>query len=217
MAHRHIAFGNGQKAGQPGLRGQQVIEPAIQLLLRNPKANVKKMPAAAVEKVQIARPGQLLKRPGQRTKAFIRLGHGRGDTLGCRWVHLRGSHGVPVIGQQPLELQPLWCGQLGASHQQGFEPFFCCLNSPLRDTDVEGRLGQFEAGLSDGQQIAAEIAAVYRGDVQRQQRLTALSVVPIQEMTPIALQPEERLECRLQTAQQVIRSNPAKLASAGHA
>ena len=48
MAHRHIALGDGQQAGQARFRGQQIIKSRVHLLLCDAVADVKQMPLAVV-------------------------------------------------------------------------------------------------------------------------------------------------------------------------
>ena len=78
-------------------------------------------------------------------------------------------------------------------------------------------VGQRQAGLRDGQQVAAEVAAVDGGDVHRQQRLAARGVVPVEEVAPMALQAIDAVQGVLQPAEQLRRVDPAEFARASHA
>ena len=73
---------------------------------------------------------------------------------------------------------------------------------------------QFAAGLGHGEQMAAQVAAVYRGHIHRQQWRAALGVVPVHEVAAVALQPCERRQGRLQSCQQLRGRNPAERACA---
>src|SRR6185312_12037457 len=48
------------------------------------------------------------------------------------------------------------------------------------------RIDQFEQARAQGQQVAGEVAAVHRRDVQRRQRLQGLRVVPVVEVAAVA-------------------------------
>ena len=73
MAHRQITLGDSEQAGQPRLRRQQIIKTRIELLLRNPIADVEQMPLAVVKKAEVRFSCQPFKRNGQRQQAPGRL------------------------------------------------------------------------------------------------------------------------------------------------
>ena len=82
---------------------------------------------------------------------------------------------------------------------------------------VRGWRRQFAAGLCHREQMAAQVAAVHRGYVHRQQRRAALRVVPVQEVAAVALQPAKCRQRRLQPGQQLCGRNPAESACARRA
>ena len=60
VAHRHVALGDGQQAGQARLRGQQVVEAGVELLLGDAVADVEQVPPAVVQEAEVGAPGELL-------------------------------------------------------------------------------------------------------------------------------------------------------------
>src|SRR5450759_2059469 len=91
------------------------------------------------------------------------------------------------------------------------------MDGPLRRATVVRRPCQLLAGLSHREQMAAEIAAVHGGYIHRQQRRARLRVVPVQKVTEVARQCDQRSQRGLHPAKQLLRTNPAKLSGASHA
>ena len=60
VAHRHVALGDRQQAGQARLRGQQVVEAGVELLLGDAVADVEQVALAVVQEAEVGLPGQLL-------------------------------------------------------------------------------------------------------------------------------------------------------------
>ena len=74
VAHRQVALGNRQQAGQARLRRQQVVEAGVKLLLGNAVADVQQMPFGVVQESKVGLPGQLLAGRRQRLQTPRRLG-----------------------------------------------------------------------------------------------------------------------------------------------
>ena len=64
---------------------------------------------------------------------------------------------------------------------------------PTRDAD-NGGCGQLDAALFDRQQASRQVAAVDRGDKSRRERLQVGGVVPVVQVTAVALHPAQRVE-----------------------
>ena len=75
--------------------------------------------------------------------------------------------------------------------------------------------GQLGAGLGDGEQVRAEVAAVHRGHITRRQRLQGPGVVPVQEVAPVPLHGLQGHEGGFEPVEQLQRADPAELARAG--
>jgi hypothetical protein len=70
VAHRHVAAGDREQAGQARLRCQQVIETGVELLFGDPVADVEQVPVGVVQEPEVGLPGQRLEGLGQRAQAI---------------------------------------------------------------------------------------------------------------------------------------------------
>jgi len=67
-----------------------------------------------------------------------------------------------VVGQQPQELLALMGRKVAAPCQQRVQALPCGGNGTLAGLTVVGCQRQFEAGLTHGEQMRAEVAAINR-------------------------------------------------------
>ena len=91
VLHRHVAFGNGNQAGQTRLAGQQVVVVAVELLAVDLKTNVHQTASLVIQRFEVHRASQLARAPSQVVKAHTR----RLNTFhGVAQVRLQGGHQV---------------------------------------------------------------------------------------------------------------------------
>ena len=143
VAHRHVALGDGEQAGQARLRGQQVVETGVELLLGHAVADVKEVPLAVVQEAEIGAPGQLLEVGGQGLQALAgRARVARFKLFGCGLHVSQGrAQGGQVVAQQPR--------QLGGVGQQGGQVVGGLAQQEFERVAVAGRLAQ---GVAQGHQ-----------------------------------------------------------------
>ena len=135
--------------------------------------------------------GQVPRGRGQRVGHRDHLSHGR----------LLRQPGQPFAGGGRLAGQPLCAGR----------------DRLRRRLSVVRRVGQIPAGLRHRQQMPAQIAAVHRGNVHRQQRLGGLRVVPVQQMASVTTQPVQGGQRGIEPCQQLLGADPPELPGAGRA
>ena len=105
VAHRQIALGDRQQAGQARLRRQQVVEAGVKLVLCNAVADVQQVPFGVVQECKVGLPGQLLAGRRQRLQTPRRLDRARNAACAARSAGLNiepgRAQGGELIQQTP--------------------------------------------------------------------------------------------------------------------
>ncbi len=84
-----------------------------------------------------------------------------------------------------------------------------------RGADVSRRLiGNRQAGLPEGDQVAGQVAAVHRGDVRGLEHAQIAEVVPVVEVPAEALEPVERSHRELEAAHHVLDGDEPQIVGA---
>ena len=131
VAHRHVALGDGQQAGQARFRRQQVVIARVELLLGDSVADVEQAALAVVQETEVGFPGQCF--AARRHGAQALHGEGRGRLRQA--VEQRTAQRGNVVSHAPREL--VQCGGcerrsvagqqrhefFGGAAQQAFEVF----------------------------------------------------------------------------------------------
>ena len=118
------------------------------------------------------------------------------------------------VGQREQTLQCAVGRDFGCGGTQRLDAGLRAHDRTPRRARVVRRTRQLEAGLRDGEQVAAQIAAVDGRDVHWEQRGLALGVVPIEEVAAVPRQLGEARERRLEPGDQFVGADPAELARA---
>ena len=67
------------------------------------------------------------------------------------------------------------------------------------------------AGLGQSDQVAGQVAAIHRGDVERLERRQGSGVVPVVEVALAAFHPEQRGQCGFQPFDGAVRADPGEV------
>ena len=87
MPDRYIALCDGKQAGEAGFRRQQVVKTRIELLLGDPKTDMKQLALEVVQELEISFPGKLIADVGHSEQAVRCIVNDRAG-VGTRAIRL---------------------------------------------------------------------------------------------------------------------------------
>ena len=120
-----------------------------------------------------------------------------------------------LLGDAPADVQQAPAGVVQEGEIGGLGDGAAACGQAVQMTAQCGLGWCLVAGRGHGQQVAAEVAAVHRGDIGRRQRLQRGGVGPVHEVATFAWQAVQRVQRELQPLRHLRRADPAKGARAG--